>query len=343
LREEREQIMQARVIFRLNEQGQIDAIKKNVCAQNLQTITGEIEDRDLPLLRVTPEGSILGTSVSLSNADMVALDIHHVSASSLNHYDYDLDLAFSVVPGSVREVLDAMHAAKAKREAERQAEKEKEEDKAKQRTLKEIALLDTELQKISQDANYLALNQWGEYSPIGYAMRNHPGHPTVTAISERKRIHAEKDAAEKEAKKRAEEEKEAAKSAYIREWIGLHGTESQKARLTENLLPRQEAVSAIAEHALNAEGLRDADYPSVHCENDHEGDELKHDITGLASLTDEQYTNYTRVKLQFPSAAIEPVQMESWYQGCECELVAIPAAQVTVVVGPFQFVGYFQI
>jgi hypothetical protein len=71
--------------------------------------------------------------------------------------------------------------------------------------------------------------------------------PSLSSFGRRRR-----DDADKAAKEAARAAKEQAKTEYLSAWIAERGSESQKARSKENLLPRDEAISALAEATFTA-------------------------------------------------------------------------------------------
>jgi len=149
-----------------------------------------------------------------------------------------------------------------------------------------------------------------------------PSDPTL-------RQHAlEKLAAEvlarKEARKAVQDAKEQAKIDFITAWTTEHGTESQRARLADGLLPRQEIIYEIANASADELGL-----PVEHMA---EEDSVTED---LYSLDEASYGTYRRC------AAIEGVTIDELHSETvtfdDGEIKTEISAVVHWTVGPFRF------
>ena len=178
---------------------------------------------------------------------------------------------------------------------------------------------------------------------------------------------AAEDKARLEAEEKATEEaKEKAKLTYIESWIREHGTENQRGRLTEQLLPRREAVDAIAAWAFaqfdQPGTFQHVTYPNPDCHSGEDPDfsddynrceeyrcETKHKIDACAELCERQYARLLDIRSALKDyahpATVELVTLVA-YHDCnhdDCYSGYGPAAKVTLTVGPFSFVCYYAI
>lgn len=113
--------------------------------------------------------------------------------------------------------------------------------------------------------------------------------------------------ADVEAKAAEKATKEQAKLAYIADWIGKHGSESQRARIEDGFLCREEAISAIADQAFAAaSGLERHSDPIPDCEyHSCEDCDLKTSIEpDDKCLNEEEYGRYSAVRAALPAASL---------------------------------------
>ena len=160
---------------------------------------------------------------------------------------------------------------------------------------------------------------------------------------------------ENEEKEKSESAKEQAKLALITSFIGEHGTDSQKARLAVNLLPRKEAIDAICAAAFaSLADLVIAEYPEPDCPSDPDEDSncydcnVTHRVKLANELCEQQYARFVEISTAaraLGNATVEPAELCSGHN-CNhdnCRDSSNPAAKVSLAVGPFVFVRYFEI
>lgn len=91
--------------------------------------------------------------------------------------------------------------------------------------------------------------------PTYYLASDSPEGVWLDETRDRLRQQAEaRREAERAAKAQAERDHEAAKDAYITQWVSAHGDDSMRARQADGLLPRREAIDAIAAYVLDPIG-----------------------------------------------------------------------------------------
>jgi hypothetical protein len=162
-------------------------------------------------------------------------------------------------------------------------------------------------------------------------------HPVSALYHERRAERLAREEAQREAREKA---KEAAKQATIAEWVAEHGTASQKARLADGLLCRDEIVSAIAGYVLDPIGPPEGEV--VICDdNDHMCGREE-----VACLSEAEYTAWQAIKAGLPEGStwsfervtpcVAPCTEADAYRG---DGLGEPyaTASITVPYGPFKF------
>ena len=188
---------------------------------------------------------------------------------------------------------------------------------------------------------------------------HHPLHSAALRWQEEYQQRAREKRAEQdrenEEKEKSESAKEQAKLALITSFIGEHGTDSQKARLAANLLPRKEAIDAICAAAFaSLADLVIAEYPEPDCPSDPDEDSncydcnVTHRVKLANELCEQQYARFVEISTAaraLGNATVEPAELCSGHN-CNhdnCRDSSNPAAKVSLAVGPFVFVRYFEI
>jgi hypothetical protein len=159
---------------------------------------------------------------------------------------------------------------------------------------------------------------------------------------------ARRNDADKAAKEKAKAAKEAAKMEFLHAWIAEHGDESQRARDAEGLLPRDEAVKALADatFAVLGEGFPLHEQPRQRCTDERclggygEGcEESRHVVETVDGLDAPEYTQYRRIHAAAPGAQFvlrkHSVQHDCEHNGDGCEVRHNCGVMVKIVVGPF--------
>ena len=152
-------------------------------------------------------------------------------------------------------------------------------------------------------------------------------------LMKRKRINAEREAAEKKA--------EMERAAQIRAWVAKNGTQNQKARLTDSLLPDKEIIDEIRAEAYKPlekfpryKKLRAGDV----CEGTEWGEyhDVEFDAWDAKNLTAEQYEQFKAIQKAMPTANVTPRKHTAECDECEIKTTRI-GFMVRVKVGAFEF------
>lgn len=131
------------------------------------------------------------------------------------------------------------------------------------------------------------------------------------------------------------EELEAGKTAQLAEAVNKYGTESQRERWNENLMPRNEAVELLWQKTfepLLAEGfeLNKSTGYLLTTETDEYGEEIDMDETEKRTLNDEQWATVKKIKSVMPDATYEFYHQ---YYEEHSELGTIDLVRLTKVIG----------
>lgn len=314
----------ATVYFRLSEAGQRAALLAGKPAMREQSIAGEIPIADLDMCAIQPDGTVICKECRTYTAT------YHYSGSGMNLSGKTEAITLDAPPASAAELLAQirMDSERSKAEAESKIAAE-----AAERTAKVAAHLEAETAAIKrflrdQDSRgEVAYNGLRLYAgdgicdvtgsvPGGRAIiisTEHPQYVEVEAEAKRR------NAADIEAKQRAETESAAAKLAAIRAWLRAHGTQNQLARFEADLLPEAELVEAMSEvsfaplasyplyRKLTEREIRDAAQDKYAEVLDSEPDiAVKFRTVDPESLTAEQWDALQAMRAAMPGATIEP-------------------------------------
>ena len=160
-----------------------------------------------------------------------------------------------------------------------------------------------------------------------------------------------RNAAAEAAKERAEADKETAKVEYLHDWIMEYGDESQRARSADKLLPRKEALAALAEASFTAgawpvnnsgekivSGRAENPRPDCTCEDCDACETEYRETEGAPGLSAEEYAAYSTVRAAFPDATLT-VMTNTAYHTCShrggCGGGTNHSVRVALPVGPF--------
>jgi len=294
--------MQATVYFRLSHAGQRDALLRGLPAAERQTVISEIEERDLALAEIREDGTV------------------HIDTD--RQFPYQA-FTFDTYP-EPRSILDAMHARLA---AQRAAD-----DEAVAQALREY---DAEVAKAQADPQYIPTTS----RPVlkdGLKPRV-ASHPIWAIYCERSEQANAREEARREAKAAA---KEAAKQAVIAEWVAQHGTPSQKARLADGMLCRDEIVSVIAAWVLDPIGPPEGEVAIC----DDNGHKCGREET--TCLSEQAYSAWQTIKARLPEGSkwsfervVPCARDEDSYDNDSASLgEPYAAVKIKVPYGPFRFV-----
>ena len=161
----------------------------------------------------------------------------------------------------------------------------------------------------------------------------------------------EKAKAEKEKQRTAKLEAQAAKlkaqDDQIVEWVRKKGTKSQKNRLAENLLPKDEIVNIIRDESYaelkdisRYEKLKASDICTCDQDCDYSYDygycNCEYDVYTKKSATSEEYEQLQKIRKLMPQATIELREHEGTSEKCENTVVRT-GYMVRIKVGAFEF------
>jgi hypothetical protein len=299
--------MQATIYFELSSAGQRDALRRGLPAAERQTVISEIEERDLALAEIREDGTV------------------HIDTD--RQFPYQA-FAFDTYP-EPRSILDAMHERLAKQQAE--------DDEAVAQAIREY---DAEVAKAQADLQYIPTTS----RPVlkDTLKPRVASHPIWELYYERNEQAKARREAQRLAEQRAQQEKaaakEAAKQAAIAAWVAEHGTPSQKARLADGMLCRDEIVSAIAKYVLDPIGPPE-EKPVICDDNGH-----KYGREETTCLGEAEYSAWQALKARLPEGStwsferVTPCTREDDY-GDDGDGLGAPYATATVTVpyGPFRF------
>lgn len=165
-------------------------------------------------------------------------------------------------------------------------------------------------------------------------IRSHPDYDMISAEVR------SRNADDLRVREEADARKEAAKATAISTWVTEHGTDSQRARQADGLLPRDEALTSMAELAFAAAGVpAKAEYRSCEQQSCSCGFDEIH------TLSADAYAAWATVKAALPEG-----YAVKFYNNRECSdkdgygdvddaaaLDHIVTANITIPFGPFRF------
>jgi hypothetical protein len=299
--------MQATVYFRLSSAGQRDALLRGLPAAAEQSLIAEIEERDLAIADIRSDGTV------------------HIDTRGQFPYQR---FAFDTYP-EPRNILDAIHA--------RLEEQRAEDEEAVAQAIREY---DAEVAKAQADPQYIPTTSRAFLKEA--LIPRVESHPIWSIHQERNEQAKARLEAQRLDELRAQQEKaaakEAAKQAAIAAWVAEHGTESQKARLADGMLCRDEIVAAIAAYVLDPIGPPEEE-PEICDDKAH-----KCGREETTCLSEQAYSAWKALKAHLPEGStwsferVTPCTREGDddYEG---DGLGTPYATVTVSVpyGPFRF------
>jgi len=169
----------------------------------------------------------------------------------------------------------------------------------------------------------------------------------------RSQIEAELAAARAAKQRKIEdiEARESAKKQFRAEYIIEHGTDDQKERLAEGVLPVSEIMTLINRDALAAlDGLPRLEYPDLNCsdeqcgsDDDDESCDVTYDseLVGKPGLTPEQFAAVKAIRQVMPAKSVFTYRKFTTVHSCDhndgCAKRSIIGVRLTVPYGPFEF------
>jgi hypothetical protein len=260
--------MTANVLYTLTEVGQKAALKAGVNAAKVQSLSGEVEERDLEILDISESGAVTGDFRGL-------------------HFD--------APAASIREVLDAVHARNEgkKREREEERKEQAERDRATAVTLRaDLTEAIAKLERGEQASVSLAWTPQHIKYDAGIELCERYAS-LVKAIAEeaqaeRARAHLEKQ--------KAEEQQEREKQEYRRTWALEHLEGDELEQYNEGIFPKQELLERIANAVLDPIGPA---FEWHTCQND----DHKCGTDYVSSLPPTIYPEWKRIKALLPEGS----------------------------------------
>lgn len=141
---------------------------------------------------------------------------------------------------------------------------------------------------------------------------------------------------EKKAQRLIDQRKKKERTAALEKWVQMSGTDSQKARLAEGLLPEKEIMEAVKEELFDSLDNRERYTPilkSEVCGCACVGDVTFTRRTPEAGLTEEQHDALTALREDAPKGAdIEVVEHYAECPSCTCPSVTRPPTAIVTVV-----------
>jgi len=139
--------------------------------------------------------------------------------------------------------------------------------------------------------------------------------------------------------------KEAAKRDYLASWIGENGTDSQKARQTDGVMCRDEAIEALVDFTfapLDGASFPRHTRPALHCTSEYCCDECeisRRESDGVDCLTDSEHAWLVRIKAAMPDAKQYALRTHYVIHDCGhgdgCVEASNRSVAVKMAVGPF--------
>jgi hypothetical protein len=143
---------------------------------------------------------------------------------------------------------------------------------------------------------------------------------------------AEKEAAEKEAA-------DARRAAQLSAWVAKHGTENQRARALEGLLPEDEiidAIRAVAYAPLDAlpryEKIKRTDF--CECDGEYQTPNVDFDVEDADDVSADEYDQICKIRALMPRAAVTLRRHSGGCETCKNEMT-LAGIMVRLTVGEF--------
>jgi len=146
---------------------------------------------------------------------------------------------------------------------------------------------------------------------------------------------------------RIEKEKEQRRIYQLADWVGTHGTMSQKKRLIANLLPQDEILADMRKYAFSSldvfgryDRITKADVlDEVGGEFDTE-DDVDFSVEPATSATDEEFEALEKIgeiiRAVYPEAQVELLEHRGYTERSD-QILARKAVKVTIPFGDFEF------
>lgn len=140
----------------------------------------------------------------------------------------------------------------------------------------------------------------------------------------------------------ADQARKQAQEDFLDTWIEEHGTDSEKERHAEGLLPRGEVFDHIKATLFGVRPKFNWKDSKPDCTCEYDNCAAAHDVDDAAELTEAEFESLKQLRADFPDAEVTPRVHKITRSTCE-EQAKVAAGRVQITVGPFTFTRSFQL
>jgi hypothetical protein len=160
-----------------------------------------------------------------------------------------------------------------------------------------------------------------------------PHYATLDAILKEREAQEEKKA-------RIEANRTEKEEAFLDAWVAENGTDSEKERHSEGLLPRGEVFDRIKADLFGDRPKFNWRDHKPKCTCEYQTCAAEHDVDDATELTDSEFQSLKQLRADFPDAEVTPRIHKITRKECE-DKVKIATGRVQIAIGPFTFTRSF--